>query len=245
MKPFLILQLRPIDLAADDEFEAFLKYGGLKPNEVHRVRMEKEPIPVVNLNDYSGIIIGGGPSNVSDDEDKKEQYQKEFEAGLKKLLKEAIEIDFPVFGNCYGLGIIFKTIGGEVSKEKYGEGVGCTEIELSEAGMNDSLLAELPAKFNAFGGHKEACQELLEGVTLLASSVNCPIQMIRIGKNIYATQFHTELDKEGICIRIDIYKNHCYFLPHEAENLKNSIKNCEVTVPFKILSQFIEKYRRN
>ncbi len=45
MKPFLILQLRPIDMASDDEFDAFLKYGGLLNNQVHRVRMEKEGVP--------------------------------------------------------------------------------------------------------------------------------------------------------------------------------------------------------
>ena len=98
MKPFLILQLRPIDLASDNEFEAFLNYSELSKHEVERIRMEKEMIPDINLNDYSGIILGGGPSNVSDDEDKKHTYQKQFELNLNKLLDKVFENDFPFLG---------------------------------------------------------------------------------------------------------------------------------------------------
>ena len=79
MKPFLLLQLRPIDLASDNEFLSFLQYGGLKTHEVHRIRMEKEGIPALDLHDYSGIILGGGPSNVSDHEAIKQDYEKAIE----------------------------------------------------------------------------------------------------------------------------------------------------------------------
>ncbi len=104
MKPFLILQLRPIDLASDSEFEAILKYGGLLDHEAHRVRMEKEGIPKININDYSGIIIGGGPSNVSDSHEQKKAYQKRFEKDLNNLFDTVFEYDFPVLGVCYGIG---------------------------------------------------------------------------------------------------------------------------------------------
>lgn len=243
MKPFLILQLRPIDLASDNEFSAFLQYGRLTEHEVHRVRMEKEGIPEINLCDYSGIVLGGGPSNVSDDEDKKHEYQKRFETDLNGLLDKVFEEDFPILGSCYGIGALLKYQGGEVSKEKYSERVGVVEIELTEAGKNDELLTGLPAKFMAFGGHKEACQTLPSGATLLASSDNCPIQMIRFDKNIYATQFHTELDEDSIGLRINIYRNYGYFSPKDAETLIKNTKNYNVTVPSMILSQFIQKYK--
>lgn len=243
MKPFLILQLRPIDLASDDEFSAFLQYGGLAEHEVHRVRMEKEGIPEINLGDYSGIILGGGPSNVSDEEEKKHGYQKRLEVDLNRLFDKIFEKDFPIFGNCYGIGALLKYQGGKVSKEKYSEGIGPVEIELTEAGKNDELLTGLPVKFIAYVGHKEACQTIPTDATLLARSNNCPIQMIRFGKNIYATQFHTELDADGICLRINIYKNHGYFSPIDAETLIKNTKNYHVTVPSMILNKFIQKYK--
>ena len=121
---------------------------------------------------------------------------------------------------------------------------GGVEIELTEAGQRDDLLVGFPAKFMAFGGHKEACQRLPKGVTLLAKSLNCPIQMMRIGKNIYATQFHTELDTKGIELRINSYKNHGYFSPDEADSIINTTKKCDVIAPYRILRNFVGKYKQ-
>ena len=244
MKPFLILQLRPIDLASDNEFSAFLQYGGLAEHDVHRVRMEKKGIPEIDLSDYSGIIIGGGPSNVSDDENNKYPYQRKFEADLNRLLNKVFENDFPILGTCYGIGALVKHQGGEVSKDRYSESVGVVKVKLTEAGMNDQLTNKLPVNFTAFGGHKEACQELPTNAILLATSENCLIQMIRFGKNIYATQFHTELDQEGIRLRINIYKDYGYFSPEDADKLIRNAKNNEVKFPWIILNHFIKRYKR-
>ncbi len=244
MKPFLILQLRPIDLASDSEFEAILKYGGLLDHEAHRVRMEKEGIPKININDYSGIIIGGGPSNVSDDQEQKKEYQKRFEKDLNNLFTKVFEYDFPVLGVCYGIGAINKFRGGIVSKEKYSESVGAVEIELTKNSQNDDLLVDLPQKFTAYCGHKEACQIVPPDATVLASSKSCPVQMIRFKNNIYATQFHTELDIDGIILRVNVYKNHGYFSPEDAEILISKIKNQTVTIPSVILKRFVNKYKQ-
>ncbi len=243
MKPFLILQLRPIDLASDNEFSSFLKYGGLTEHDVHRVRMEKEGIPEIDLEDYSGIVLGGGPSNVSDDEDIKHKYQKRFEGDLNRLLDKIFKVDFPILGTCYGIGALLKHQGGEVSKEKYSESIGAIEIELTKEGKKDDLLTGLPVKFMAYVGHKEACQTLPVGATLLASSNICPVQMIRFGKNIYATQFHTELDIDSVHLRINIYKNHGYFSPEDAEMILEKTKNYHITVPGMILYNFIQRYK--
>ena len=244
MKPFLILQLRPIDLASDNEFSALLYYGGLSEDQVQRVRMEKEGIPEINLEDYSGIILGGGPSNVSDHQEKKLSYQIRFEADLDRLLDKVFEDDFPMLGTCYGIGAIAKYKGGKVSKEKYSEGVGVVQVELTSEGKNDKLLKGLPNKFTAYGGHKEACQSLPPGAILLAESQDCPIQMIRMGKNIYGTQFHTELDKDGVILRIKVYKNHGYFSPEDAEKLIMNLKSYNVKIPMLILNQFVQKYKQ-
>ena len=59
-----------------------------------------------------------------------------------------------------------------MSKDRYAESVGVVNIKLTEAGKNDELLNGLPDKFMAYGGHKEACQTLPTGASLLASSEN-------------------------------------------------------------------------
>ena len=242
MKPFLLLQLRPIDLASENEFEAFMTYGGLKAQNVHRVRMDKEDIPDIDLNNYSGLIIGGGPSNVSDMESEKQEYEKGFESKLDTLLNQAFKMDFPVLGCCYGIGALNKHQGGVVSKEKYSEDVGAVEIELTKEGKHDDLLKGLPNRFMAYTGHKEACQTIPSAATLLARTKNCPFQMLRFRNNIYATQFHPELDDEGIQLRINIYKDHEYFSPDDADKLVQNIENFHVEFPNIILKNFIYKY---
>ena len=245
MKPFLILQLRPEDEASDNEFSAFLKYGGLSEKEVHRIRMEKEGIPNIDLREYSGIILGGGPSNVSDNLEIKKDYEKRFEKELNELLTKVFNNDFPFLGVCYGIGAVNKFKGGIVSKEKYSEPVGTVEIELTENSQQDDLLKELPNKFVAYCGHKEACQTLPEDAKLLAKSKDCPYQMIKFKNNIYAMQFHTELDEEGILLRIEVYKNYGYFSPEDAMTLVKKAQEYKVTVPNRILKRFVEKYRKN
>jgi GMP synthase (glutamine-hydrolysing) len=51
----------------------------------------------------------------------------------------------------------------------------------------------------------------------------CPVQMFRIGENVYATQFHPEADAEEFILRINTYRNHGYFEPHEADELKKRV----------------------
>jgi len=245
MKPFLILQLRPEDAASDNEFEAFLEYGNLKESEVHRVRMEKGGVPQIDLNDYSGVIVGGGPFNISDNEEHKSDAQKRTEEGLLRLLDDVIEQDFPYLGACYGIGILVHHQKGYVSKEQYGEDVGGVDIFLTEDGVKDPLLIGLPKEFRAFVGHKEACQTLPEGGVLLASSKTCPVQMIRLKTNVYATQFHPELDSEGINVRINVYKNAGYFPPEDAERLCAKMLKEEITVPMEITKRFVKKYKQS
>lgn len=245
MKPFLVLQLRPNDDAADNEFEAFKKFGHLVDEEVHRVRMELNGIPEIDLGDYSGVIVGGGPSCVSTPEEDKDEMQRKFEADLRALLDEVVERDFPYLGGCYGLGYLSHCQGGKVSKEKYGEDVGGVTVRLTEDAKTDPLTEGLPEEFRAFVGHKEACQDLPESATLLAGSDTCPIQLIRVKENVYGAQFHPELDAEGLILRINVYKYAGYFPPEDAEKLIDAVKNEEVNVPLEILKRFVERFRRN
>lgn len=246
MKPFLILQLRPEDPAADNEFQAFLRAGRLSADQAHRVRMEQAGLPSLELDDYSGVIVGGGPSNVSDAPESKSAEQKRFEPQLQQLLDRIVERDFPYLGACYGLGALASHQGAVVSKERYSEPVGPITVYLTEEGQADPLLAGLPEEFRAFVGHKEACQQPPAGAVLLARSATCPQQGIRVKQNIYAFQFHPELDIEGICLRIDIYRHAGYFPPEEAEPLKRRCQaEREVPVPVEIMRRFVERYRRD
>ena len=66
MKPFLLLGTRDEDAAADNEYDAFLGFTGLDESTLRRVRLERRPLGPVDLDDWSGIFLGGGPFNASD-----------------------------------------------------------------------------------------------------------------------------------------------------------------------------------
>jgi len=242
MKPFLILQLRPLDAACENELQAIVKYGGLKEGEYRQIRMEQNGIPELDLGDYSGIIIGGGPSNVSDPLEKKNAAQLNFETDLQKLYQRVFELDFPLLGTCYGVGSIADFFGCKVSREKYSESPGAVDIFLTEEAQNDPLTRGLPQKFRAFTGHKESCQKLPNNAVLLASSKACPYQMFRFKKNIYTVQFHPELDFEGLVVRIGIYKHEGYFKPEDAQRLIDINRSENIVVPEMILQRFVERF---
>jgi GMP synthase (glutamine-hydrolysing) len=209
MKPFLLLASRAEDGAAEEEYESYLTFGGLSPTQLHRVRMEAGPLPDIDLDRYSGIIVGGSP----------------------------------FLGACYGVGTLGRHQGAVVDRQ-FGEAIGAVPVSLTPEGRSDPLLAGLPDTFAAFVGHKEAVSKLPAHAVNLAGSPGCPVQMFRVRANLYATQFHPELDVPGRLTRISVYRNAGYFPPEEADAVMDSIRRQEVTAPPLILRNFTNRYAR-
>lgn len=239
MKPFLFLGTRAEDVAADSEYDAMLRYSGLSVDQLHRVRLERESLGEIDLADWSGVILGGGPFNVSDPIADKSPTQLRVEADLGRLADQVIEADFWFLGCCYGIGTLGVRRGGVVDRT-FTEPVSDVTVTLSDQGRKDRLLGILPERFDAFVGHKEAVRHLPEGAVLLASSSTCPTQAFRIGERVYATQFHPELDADGLCTRVDAYRDFGYFEPDETERVKVMARQAAVTEPARLLARFVE-----
>jgi GMP synthase (glutamine-hydrolysing) len=241
--PFLLLSIRGEDAAADDEYQAMMRFAGLDERGMHRIRLTHRPLGPVHLDDWSGVILGGGPYNVSDPPESKSETQQRAESELLSLVEEIVDEDFPFLGCCYGVGTLGTVIGATVDRS-YPEPVAAVTVTLTNAGREDPLFAELPDVFDAFGGHKEAASSLPSDAVRLASSPECPVQAFRVGANAYATQFHPELDLQGIITRIDVYKNHGYFEPESADSLKAAARQRHIEYPPTILRRFAQRYRR-
>jgi GMP synthase (glutamine-hydrolysing) len=243
VKPFLILQLRPETEASDDEFAAILAKGGLAEADAHRIRLDCEDLPArLSLADYSGVIVGGGPGCVSDAPADKTPVEARIESAVLGLMPRIVADDIPFMGCCYGIGILAHHLGAPVSKARYGEPVGAITCMVTGPGRDDPLLADLPSRFRAFVGHKEAVQALPEGCAHLLASPGCPFQMIRHGRNVYATQFHPEADPAVFELRIRVYRDRGYFPPEEADDLVAMCRSEAVTAPQRILRAFVERY---
>jgi GMP synthase (glutamine-hydrolysing) len=241
--PFLLLSIRGEDEAADDEYAAMMRFAGLDERGMHRIRLTHRALGDIDLSRWSGILLGGGPYTVSDSADTKSPTQVRVEAELAALLTGIIDRDFPFLGCCYGVGTLGVAVGAALDRD-HSEPVGGVTVHLTADGRRDPLFAGLPDTFEAFGGHKEAAASLPADVVRLATSADCPVQAFRVGANVYATQFHPELDLDGICTRIDVYKNHGYFPPETAQTLKDAARQRLVTHPMGILRTFVQRYAR-
>ena len=243
MKPFVLLATRAEDVPADEEYELFLRYTGLGVRDLVRVRLEEGPMPALHLDDLSGIFVGGGPFNASDPPEKKSSVQRRVEAEFHALLDEVVQRDFPFLGACYGIGTLGSHQGAAIDR-RYGEPISVVPVTMTSDAASDPLLCDLPATFEAFVGHKEAISRLPASATLLASSPGCPVQMFKVRKNVYATQFHPELDLDGITTRIHAYAGHGYFAADELELTLAAVRRAAVSHPSRMLRTFVERYAR-
>ncbi len=243
MLPFALLSIRAEREAVEDEHASFLRFSGLDSSGLRRIDLARGELPALALDDWSGIILGGGPWNASDPEEAKTESQRRAESWLAGLLDDVVARDFPFLGACYGIGTLGIHQGGLVDRQ-WPEPVGPLEVTLTPQGAEDPVFAGLPETFAAYGGHKEGLSRLPEGAVRLATSPVCPVQAFRVGANVYATQFHPELDVDGVCTRIEVYKNAGYFDPGSAEELKAASRAVEVVHPMTVLAAFVERHRR-
>lgn len=243
MKPFVLLATRAEDGPADEEYELFLRYAGLEERDLRRVRLEAGPMPDLELDDLSGIFVGGGPFNASDPPERKSAVQHRVEAEFQSLLARVVPEDFPFLGACYGIGTVGAYLGATIDRA-YPEPISVVTVSLTDAGAADPLLRGMPREFDAFVGHKEAISALPAPAVLLAGSAGCPVQMFRVGSNVYATQFHPELDVDGITTRIHAYADFGYFAADELDLTLAAVRRAAVSHPSQVLRTFVERYAR-
>ena len=188
--------------------------------------------------------MGGSPFNASTPPEKKSATQKRVEAELSGLLDRVVEADFPFFGACYGVGTL-ACHQGAVVDTTYGEAVTAPEVTLTEAGLADPICAGVPKVFQAFVAHKEAVTTLPPHAVVLGTGEACPVQMFRIGSNLYATQFHPELDGDYLAHRLGFYAGHGYFADDELAELQARVRLDDVSDSWKLLANFVSVHARD
>ncbi|PID30467.1 glutamine amidotransferase [Candidatus Saccharibacteria bacterium] len=241
MRPFLLLQSRPEEEASEDEYRAFLRFGGLEPHELVRKKLYEQDYDVINLDDYSGILMGGGPNNFAKLDSHKSPEQRAYEDYVLALIEQIVQTDTPFLGVCLGVGALVTQQGGHMS---FGvsEPVRAVDVRVSELGASDPLLAGVDQSFRAFVGHKEGVARLPDSLHLLAGSDACA-QVVRAGNNVYATQYHPELDADGIALRLRVYQHAGYCHPDEVDVLVAAAQQEQDIQAPRILENFIERYR--
>ncbi|PWD50652.1 glutamine amidotransferase [Serinibacter arcticus] len=241
MRQFVLLASRQLDGVADEEYAAFCRFMDLPPERLRRVRLEQGPLPDLDLDTVAGVVVGGSPFTSSDPEETKSDVQLRVEREIGDLLVEICDRDLPFLGACYGVGTLGVHLGGVVDTT-FGEPAGAVPVTLTDEGRSDPLLAGMPTTFEAYVGHKEALREAPPGSVLLASSPTAPVQMLRYRRNVYATQFHPELDAEGIVSRLLAYRHEGYFDPAEVDAVVARVRSANVIHTGRILKRFAALY---
>lgn len=240
-RPFLLLSTRPEDEAAAEELASFTAGMQLEDGAIEQRRVEAASIGAVDLDAYSGVILGGSPFNNSDTVKSPTQLRVEREIGT--LVREIIDRDFPLIGACYGIGTIGTLIGATLGSE-YAEEAGLISVSVTPEGLADPLLDGFPESFQTIVGHKEAVSTVPDAATVLVSGDACPIQMFRVKSNVYATQFHPELTAPALETRLRLYAHLGYVRADVMEANISEAYTGDFTWNNRILANFAEAYAR-
>lgn len=209
MLPFLLLSTRPEDEAIEAEYRSFQRASGLDAGDLEQVRLDLLGLPDIDVDAFSGIIVAGSPYGTTTPDDKKSATQRRTEHELARLLTEISEAGTPCLATGYGMEVAAVLSGATVTT-RWAEHPQMVDITLTPEGREDPLLSDFPREFLTYVGHHEAVEVAPEGAVVLAKSISCPIQMMRLGPAFYATQFNPELDSDRIRQRLSTYEDAGY-----------------------------------
>ena len=197
---FLLLQVRnPGDPMAEHEHTSFAAALNCEKDQitVHdllHTTAHKEP-----LEDFDMVLFGGsGDYSVVEGGDW-------LESALD-MMRELFESAKPTFASCWGFQAMARALGGEVVTDLQQAEVGTLWIQVSDEGKKDPVFSGLGNSFLAHMGHQDIVTRLPKDAVLLASSDKVENQAFRFrNKPIYCTQFHPEIDREGLLTRLRQY----------------------------------------
>jgi GMP synthase (glutamine-hydrolysing) len=138
----------------------------------------------VNLADYQGIVLSGGPESVT--------------AGdSPRAPAEIFELGAPVLGICYGMQTMAEQFGGKVSTSNLQEfGYARVKVERESSLIKDvsDHVEHADRYLDVWMSHGDKVSQLPEGFELMLSTPSCPIAGMHCEeKNLYGIQFHPEV----------------------------------------------------
>lgn len=217
--------------------DPLLKAAGFR---IRYINFGRNPETVPSLENYSGLIILGGPMGV---------YEASRYPHLKvemELIEEAFRRDIPVLGICLGSQLIAEVLGGNVRKHSRWE-LGWHELQITDQGKADPLFQNYQAKEKVFQIHQDTF-DIPKTAEHLALSEICEGQAFRYGKKVYGLQFHLEADRPMIerwlarTEHLQIMEEHKMNQKQVHEDTKNHIER-SLGLSAQTFSKFIEIFQ--
>jgi GMP synthase (glutamine-hydrolysing) len=162
----------------------WLRAAGLDLDERHLGTGDVLPS---TLDGFDGLLVLGGPQSAMDDEATSPEL-----VGVRALLRQALDADFPTLAICLGAQLLADVGGGRIRKGIDGPEVGALLVAKRDAADTDPVFRPLPLSPDVIQFHHDEISELPAGATLLASSPMYAHQAFRVGRHVYGLQFHIE-----------------------------------------------------
>jgi GMP synthase (glutamine-hydrolysing) len=166
----------------------WLRTAGLELDERHLGSGDVLP---ADLDGFDGMVVLGGPQSALDDEATSPEL-----VGVRALLRQALDADFPTLAVCLGAQLLAQVGGGRVRKGIDGPEVGALLVAKRDVADQDPVFGPLPLSPDVIQFHHDEIAELPARATLLASSPMYAHQAFRVGRHVYGIQFHVETTPE-------------------------------------------------
>ena len=124
-----------------------------------------------------GFILSGGPASV-------------YDPGAPLAPAYIYESQLPILGICYGMQVLTKQLGGQVTpgtKREYGHAI----LHLSD--VDSPLFAGLPTSSPVWMSHGDKIEKMPPDFRALAHTENSPFAVMGNDKGIFGLQFHPEV----------------------------------------------------
>jgi GMP synthase (glutamine-hydrolysing) len=169
----------------------WLRAAGLEVDERHLGTGDVLP---ADLSGHDGLVVLGGPQSALDTPEVSPELVE-----VRVLLRQAAEADLPTLAICLGAQLLADATGGRVRRGADGPEIGATLVAKRDAADADPVFGPVPLSPDVVQWHHDEISQLPDGATLLASSPRYAHQAYRVGRHVYALQFHIETTPETVC----------------------------------------------
>lgn len=148
------------------------------------------------LQGFDGVLIGGSPASVLDDEP--------WVHRLMAVIRAAFAAGVPMVGACFGHQAIAQALGGRVGANPGPFVLGASETEI----VAPAPWMEGAGRIRLAAAHGEQVLNLPEGAEVIGRSEGCAVAAYRIGARVFATQHHPEMTPEFAAALVEEFAPH-------------------------------------